>query len=141
MKMYERVDVQIDIFLTSVLLGGGWLALSPGKSPRYPLYSSLGGPQSRSERHGEVKIPYPTGTRTPELSVVENVASPYTDCTIPAPHYYTYIHNKSIDREEGKLGKFYSPWGADTRSLQAPILVGTKYTPVRLSCWNVHLIR
>jgi hypothetical protein len=26
------------------------------KSPRYPLYMRLGGPQSRSGRHGEVKI-------------------------------------------------------------------------------------
>jgi hypothetical protein len=40
-------------------------ALSPGKSPRYPFYRRLGGPQSRSGRYGEVKIFYPTGTRTP----------------------------------------------------------------------------
>jgi hypothetical protein len=30
-------------------------ALPPGKSSRYPLYRRLGGPQSRSGRHGEVK--------------------------------------------------------------------------------------
>jgi hypothetical protein len=40
-------------------------ALHPGKSPRYPFYRKLGGPQSRSGRYGEVKIFYPTGTRTP----------------------------------------------------------------------------
>jgi hypothetical protein len=40
-------------------------ALPPGKSPRYPFYRRLDGPQSRSERYGEVKIFYPTGTRTP----------------------------------------------------------------------------
>jgi hypothetical protein len=42
------------------------LSLYPrGKSPRYPLDGRLGGPQSRSRRHGEVKILVPTGTRTP----------------------------------------------------------------------------
>jgi hypothetical protein len=40
-------------------------ALPPGKSPRYPFYRRLGGPQSRSGRYGEVHIFYPTGTRTP----------------------------------------------------------------------------
>jgi hypothetical protein len=39
-------------------------ALPPGKSPRYPLYKRLGGPQSRSGRNGEVKILDSTGTRT-----------------------------------------------------------------------------
>jgi hypothetical protein len=32
-------------------------ALPPGKSSRYLLYRRLGGPQSRSGRHGEVLIP------------------------------------------------------------------------------------
>jgi hypothetical protein len=40
-------------------------ALSPGKSPRYPLDKKLGGPQSRSGRCREVKILDPTWTRTP----------------------------------------------------------------------------
>jgi hypothetical protein len=42
-------------------------ALPPGKSPRYPFYRRLGGPQSRSGRCGEVKVFYPTGTRTSAL--------------------------------------------------------------------------
>jgi hypothetical protein len=40
-------------------------SLSLGKSPRYPFYRRLGGPQRRSGRYGEVKIFYPIGTRTP----------------------------------------------------------------------------
>jgi hypothetical protein len=36
-----------------------------GRSPRYPLYRRLGGPQSRSVRNGEVIILDPTGIRTP----------------------------------------------------------------------------
>jgi hypothetical protein len=40
-----------------------------GKSPRYPFYRRLGGPQSRSGRYGEVKFVYPKGTRTPTLPV------------------------------------------------------------------------
>jgi hypothetical protein len=60
-------------------------ALSPGKSPRYPFYRKLGGPQSRPGQHGEVKIVYPTGNRTPVPLVVQPVASRYTDWAIPAP--------------------------------------------------------
>jgi hypothetical protein len=40
-------------------------ALPPGKSPRYPFYRRLGGPQSWSGRYGEVKIFDPIGTRNP----------------------------------------------------------------------------
>jgi hypothetical protein len=50
-----------------------------GKSPWYPLDRRLGGPQSRSGQYGEVKILDPTGTRTPDFSVVQPIASCYTD--------------------------------------------------------------
>jgi hypothetical protein len=53
-------------------------ALPPGKSSQFPCYRRLGGPQSRSGRYGEVKIFYPTGTRTPAPVVVQPVASRYT---------------------------------------------------------------
>jgi hypothetical protein len=56
-----------------------------GKSPRYPLDRRLDGPQSRSGRFGEEKILDPTGTRIPDPSVVQLVASRYTDYAIPAP--------------------------------------------------------
>jgi hypothetical protein len=58
-------------------------ALPPGKSSRYPFYRRLGGPQSRSGWYGEVKIFYPTGTRTPASLVVQPVASRYTAWAIP----------------------------------------------------------
>jgi hypothetical protein len=86
MKAYGGVDAYIHIFLTSALVGGEWSASRPGrftprgKSPRYPLDRKLDGPQSRSGRHGEVKILDPTGTRTP----TPRSASRYTDCAIPA---------------------------------------------------------
>jgi hypothetical protein len=54
------------------------------RAPRYPLYRRLGGPQSRSGQHGEVKILDPTGIRTSTSQVVQPVASRYTDCSIPA---------------------------------------------------------
>jgi hypothetical protein len=55
-------------------------ALPPGKNPRYPFYRRLGESQSRSERYGEVKNFYRTGTRTPAHPlVVQPVASRYTD--------------------------------------------------------------
>jgi hypothetical protein len=58
-------------------------ALPPGKSPRYPFYRRLGGPQSRSGRYGEVKNFYPSGTWTPAPLVVQLVASRYTDWANP----------------------------------------------------------
>jgi hypothetical protein len=75
-------------------LGAGWrwvVNLTPrplypqGRNPRYPLERRLGSPQNWSGRLGEEKIFYPTGTRTPTPSVVQPVASRYTDCVIPAP--------------------------------------------------------
>jgi hypothetical protein len=54
--------------LTSALVGGEWSASLPGrftsvgKSPRYPLDRSLGGPQSRYGRRGGEKILDLTGT-------------------------------------------------------------------------------
>jgi hypothetical protein len=60
-------------------------ALPPGKDPRYPLDRRLGGPQSRSGRFGAEKILDPTGTRVLSPSVVQPVASRYTDYAISAP--------------------------------------------------------
>jgi hypothetical protein len=71
MKAYGGVDVQIDIFLSSVLAGAEMSATHSGhytprgKSRRYPLERRLGGPQSRSEWFGEENIFDPTGTWTP----------------------------------------------------------------------------
>jgi hypothetical protein len=89
MKAYGEVDVYNHFFLTSALTGGEWSAslpdrFTPGKSPRYPLDRSLGGPQSQSGQHGEEKILDPTGTRTP-TSVVQPVLGLYTEYAIPAP--------------------------------------------------------
>jgi hypothetical protein len=67
-------------------------ALPPRKSPRYPFYRRLGGPQSRSGRYGEVKIFDPTGTRTPAPLVVQPVASRYTDWAIQASSLGTGTH-------------------------------------------------
>jgi hypothetical protein len=43
-------------------------ALTPGKSPRYPLYRRLRGPQTRSVRPGVVNILGPKLTRIPTPS-------------------------------------------------------------------------
>jgi hypothetical protein len=56
-----------------------------GKSPRYPLNRWLGGPQSRSGRDREVKILTLPRLELRPPSVVQPVASLYTDCAIPAP--------------------------------------------------------
>jgi hypothetical protein len=67
-------------------------ALPPGKSPRYPFYRRLGGPQSRSGRYGEVKIFYPTGTETPPPPGLPTVASGDTDWASPA-HFFSFLRS------------------------------------------------
>jgi hypothetical protein len=74
-------------------------ALPPEKSPRYPFYRRLGGPQSRSGRYEELKIFYPTGTRTPPPRVVQPIASRYTDWAIPASVFlykYRILMSKTL---------------------------------------------
>jgi hypothetical protein len=67
MKMYGRVDVQIQVYLTSASVGGGWLSSIPSRffpreKPLYPLDRRLSGSQSRLGRYRELKILDPTGT-------------------------------------------------------------------------------
>jgi hypothetical protein len=58
------------------------LLYSQGKCPRYTLDLRLGGSQSLSVRHEEEQVFYPTAN--PDPSVVQPVASRYTDNAVPA---------------------------------------------------------
>jgi hypothetical protein len=64
-------------------------ALPPEKEPPYQLYRRLGGPQSQSGRHGEVKILASHRDLNSDPLVVQPIASRYTDCAIPALYKYT----------------------------------------------------
>jgi hypothetical protein len=70
MKTYAGVGCINSLFLDLRTSGRWMVSLTSrqlctwGNSPRYPLDRGLGGPQSRSGRHGEVKSHAVTGTRT-----------------------------------------------------------------------------
>jgi hypothetical protein len=98
MKGYRRVDVWIHIFLTSTLVATEWSVshpcrLTPRERPQHPLDRRLGGPQSRSGRHGELEILDPTWTQKSD-SLVQPVASRYTDslsvCTSENNNVFKY---------------------------------------------------
>jgi hypothetical protein len=83
------VDVEIHIFLTSVLAGGEWSTARPGRftpGERAPGSHWIGGwVEPRAGLDEVEKILDPTGDSNSDPSVVQLVASPYTDCTIPVP--------------------------------------------------------
>jgi hypothetical protein len=85
------MEIQLCAFLTWALDGGKWLVprlrllYFLGNRSRYPLYTKLGGPQSRSECCGEEKHPLPLpGIKTPIPGPSSPYPSSYTDRTIPA---------------------------------------------------------
>jgi hypothetical protein len=89
MRAYGGVDVSIHIFLTSALLGGEWSAsrpgrFIPGKELPVPIVQEVGwtpGPVWTTWRSNNS---WPYRDSNLNLSVVQPVASRYTDCAIPA---------------------------------------------------------
>jgi hypothetical protein len=59
-----------------------------GKNPLYPLDRKLGGPQNLSGRRGGEKILDPSQDSNFDSSVIQPVASGYTDRDIPAHSIY-----------------------------------------------------
>jgi hypothetical protein len=112
------VDVYTHVLLTSALAGGEWSASRTGRfthrgiSLRCPLDRRLGGPQIRSGRRGEKKILDPTGTRTPDTSVVHPIASRYTYYAIPAPITLNKTRGGGGEtRDQLSRAVFFSCWG------------------------------
>jgi hypothetical protein len=90
-------------FLTSALDGGEWSASRPGeRTPLYPLYRRLGGPQSRSGHRGYRKNPFSfAGDQTPlarsfspwpDIIVTELPDSHMCVCVCVYVYIYIYIH-------------------------------------------------
>jgi hypothetical protein len=82
-----------------------------GNAPQCSSKRRLGGPQSRSEQHGEAKILDTTGTRTPTPLAVHPRANLYTDCVTAA----VYIDNGKMEEqrtinEEWCLLGCYAVW-------------------------------
>jgi hypothetical protein len=93
MKAYGGVDVYSHVFLTSAVVGGEWSAsrlcrFTPGV--RAPGAHWVGGwvdpRDSLDDLEKENSCPYRDSNSN--LSVVQPVASRYTDCAIPAHIYF-----------------------------------------------------
>jgi hypothetical protein len=84
-------------------------ALPPGKSPRYPLYRRLGGPQSRSGQHEEEKILDPTGTRTStsQSSSPQPVAIPIALSRLMKRSMYWDITPRILLEVKRRFGRTY----------------------------------
>jgi hypothetical protein len=93
MKAYGGVDVQIHIFLTSVLVGGEWTASRPGRftpEERAPGTHWIGGwvnPRAGLDDSEKRKFMILQGL---ELRPLGRPARNYTDCAIPAPPIIQY---------------------------------------------------
>jgi hypothetical protein len=61
-----------------------------GRRSWYPLDRSLGGPQTRSEQHGEETILDPYRESNSDPSVFQPVTNRYADCAIPSVLYKFY---------------------------------------------------
>jgi hypothetical protein len=79
----------MQVFLTSALVGGEWSASRPGRFTQ--LDRSLCGPQSRSGQRGEERIL----DSNSDPSVVQSIASRYTDYAIPAVQNSLYPDRNS----------------------------------------------
>jgi hypothetical protein len=89
MTAYGSVDVQIHIFLTSALVEvNGQLhapaALPPGKDPTISIASEAGWPPQPIWALWRSKNLLPYRDSNSEPLVAQPVASPYTNCAIPA---------------------------------------------------------
>jgi hypothetical protein len=88
MKVYGGVDIYFHVILTSALVGGEWLASRPGRftaGERTPGTHWIGGwvdPRAGLDEVEKRKFLYSNS----EPSIVQPVASRYTDCAIPAPN-------------------------------------------------------
>jgi hypothetical protein len=99
-------------------------SLPPGEKNRYSLDRRLGGPQSRSGRHGEVKILGPTRTETPiPPSVVQPVARS------KVLEHYT-VHSESIFTGKIALTAIRPPAGCFKASIfdLISMLIGYTYS-------------
>jgi hypothetical protein len=89
MKAYGGVDLQIHIALSWSLDGGEWSASCPCRFTPGEIapgtYWIWGWVDPRAGQDDLEKILDPAGTRNSDHSVVQPVASRYTDYAIPAP--------------------------------------------------------
>jgi hypothetical protein len=89
MKAYRVVDVQTHVFLTSALVGGQWSASRPGhttpeKRTPVPIGYEIEWTLEPVWTTWRRENSWPHRDSNSEPSVVQPVASRYTDCAIPS---------------------------------------------------------
>jgi hypothetical protein len=99
------MDLQIHVFLTSVLVGGEWSALRPGRftpqkePPRTHCIGDWVGPRTGLEDVGRRKsCPYRDSNSDP--LAVQHVASRYTDCAIALIIFIYGLFNDAFNRSD-----------------------------------------
>jgi hypothetical protein len=109
MKTYGGVDVEINVFLTSALVGGEWSAsrscrFTPGeRAPATHWIVGWVGPRAGLDAVEKKKNVWPYWDSNSDPSVVKLVTSRYTDWAIPAPLSW------SANLLAAKLYKFLHP--------------------------------
>jgi hypothetical protein len=119
MKMYGVVDVHIHVFLTLALVGGKWSLshsghFTPGERAPVPIRQEAGCAPELIWTMWRRENSWPYRDSNSDPSVVQPVASRYTDYAIPAPPWSGEVNNTYMYwhmHDSPTSGNFYDKHG------------------------------